>query len=99
LTGTPALAKPKEIFNLMHIIRPDVFRNFREFGKRYCDPQPSKWQRGIDYEGSSNVKELHFILRKNFMIRRLKKDVLTELPDKKRTKVLVQADKKIVSEI
>ena len=33
------------------------------------------------------------------MIRRLKKDVLTELPDKKRTKVLVQADKKIVSEI
>jgi SWI/SNF-related matrix-associated actin-dependent regulator 1 of chromatin subfamily A len=29
LTGTPALAKPREIFNLVSIIRPDVFINFR----------------------------------------------------------------------
>ena len=26
LTGTPALAKPKELFTLLHILRPDIFR-------------------------------------------------------------------------
>ena len=29
LTGTPALAKPKEIFNLLSIIRPDIYYNFK----------------------------------------------------------------------
>jgi len=42
LTGTPALAKPKELFTLIHIIRPDIFTDFREFGMRYCDPTPNK---------------------------------------------------------
>lgn len=30
----------------------------------------------MDYNGSSNEQELHFILKENLMIRRLKKDVL-----------------------
>lgn len=38
LTGTPALAKPKELFTIMHVLRPDIFRQFKEFGERYCDP-------------------------------------------------------------
>jgi SWI/SNF-related matrix-associated actin-dependent regulator of chromatin subfamily A-like protein 1 len=25
LTGTPALAKPRELFNLLRILRPDIF--------------------------------------------------------------------------
>ena len=33
------------------------------------------------------------------MIRRLKKDVLTELPDKQRQKVYVETDKSIIKEI
>ena len=33
------------------------------------------------------------------MIRRLKKDVLTELPDKQRQKITVETDKNIVKEI
>lgn len=84
LTGTPALAKPKELFPLLQIIRPDIFTHFKEFGNRYCDPKPSKWCKGLDYEGYSNTKELHLLLTKRIMIRRLKKDVLKELPSKRR---------------
>jgi SWI/SNF-related matrix-associated actin-dependent regulator of chromatin subfamily A-like protein 1 len=84
LTGTPALAKPRELFSLLSIIRPDVFNYFKLFGDRFCDPQPSKYFNGLVYDGSSNSKELHFILKKGLMIRRLKKDVLQDLPSKRR---------------
>lgn len=96
LSGTPILAKPVEIFSLLKILRPDIFTSFKNFATRYCDPKVTPY--GIDYNGSCNARELHFILN-NFMIRRLKKDVLSELPPKKRQKVEVQTDKKIVNQI
>ena len=34
LTGTPALAKPKELFTLLSLLRPDIYNNFRDFGNR-----------------------------------------------------------------
>jgi SWI/SNF-related matrix-associated actin-dependent regulator 1 of chromatin subfamily A len=82
LTGTPALAKPRELFNLLSIIRPDIFNSFKPFGNRYCDPKKSKYKQGMDYEGCSNPIELHTIISDSMMIRRLKKDVLDQLPAK-----------------
>lgn len=38
------------------------------------------------------MKELHYVLEKCFMIRRLKKEVLAELPDKRRQKIDIQPD-------
>lgn len=99
LTGTPAFAKPKELFNLLSILRPDVFSQFKEYGNRYCDPKPNKWQGGLDYEGATNLKELHFILDNSIMIRRLKKDVLGELPSKRRQKVTVKTENSTVKKI
>ncbi len=99
LTGTPALAKPKELFTLLHILRPDIFKFFKDFGNRFCDPKPSKWTKGLDYDGASNVRELYFLLNENLMIRRLKRDVLSELPSKRRQKVEINVDAKISSEI
>ena len=32
LTGTPILARTKELFNLLSIIRPDIFYAFKDFG-------------------------------------------------------------------
>ncbi|KRW98986.1 P-loop containing nucleoside triphosphate hydrolase [Pseudocohnilembus persalinus] len=97
LTGTPSLGKPKDIFNLCHILRPDAFKNFFDFANRYCDPKKNQF--GMDFDGSSNENELHFILKENLMIRRLKKDVLTQLPDKIRQKVEIESDKKITKQI
>jgi len=36
LTGTPALARPKDLFLLLHILRPDIFGYMKKFGDRYC---------------------------------------------------------------
>ena len=74
LSGTPVLAKPVEIYNIIRIIRPDICPSFTEFVNRYCDPKETRY--GKDYSGSSCTSELHFLLTYLFMVRRLKKDVL-----------------------
>jgi hypothetical protein len=38
------------------------------------------------------MRELHLMLEKGMMIRRLKSEVLTELPAKRRQKIIVQTD-------
>ena len=38
MTGTPVLAKPAEIYNLIRILRPDVCPKFKDFAERYCNP-------------------------------------------------------------
>ena len=39
LTGTPILNHPVEIYNLLKIIRPDIWVSFLEYTSRYCDPK------------------------------------------------------------
>ena len=97
LTGTPILAKPMEIFSLLHIFRPDKFKGFKEFGTRYCDPKMLPFGL-IDWSGSSNSRELNSILNK-LMIRRLKKDVLSQLPPKKRQKIEIATDSKVIKRL
>jgi len=41
----------------------------------------------MDFTGNSCTTELHFMLKSNLMIRRLKVDVLSELPAKRRQKI------------
>ena len=96
LTGTPILSRPVELYPLLTMLRPDLFHNFKIFGNRYCNPKKSFF--GTDWTGSSCAKELNFIL-KNIMIRRLKKDVMSQLPPKKRQKIEIQTDPKIIKQI
>ena len=97
LTGTPMLGKPNEIFNLIKILRPDIFTKFLDFGVRYCAPKESAY--GIDWSGSSNTRELHLLLEKSLMVRRLKNEVLMELPAKRRQKVTLPIDRGMVNKI
>lgn len=50
----------------------------------------STW--GWDYSGSSNLGELKLLLEESLMLRRLKPDVLSQLPAKQRKVVTVTID-------
>ena len=82
ISGTPMLARPAEIYNLLYILRPDIFQDFEGFTERFCAPKKGRY--GLDYTGKSCTSELYYIINKNLMIRRLKVDVLHELPSKRR---------------
>lgn len=82
LTGTPILSRPIEIYPLLKALDPLNWPSRAAFGARYCAGFLGDW--GMDFSGASNLDELHDKLRSTIMIRRLKKDVLTELPPKQR---------------
>ena len=96
MTGTPLLAKPYEGYPLLYALRPDIFCFFKKFAYRYCDPQPTPM--GINWSGISNTKELHWVLS-CLMVRRLKKDVLNQLPPKRRQKIIIKIDEKFLQEL
>jgi SWI/SNF-related matrix-associated actin-dependent regulator of chromatin subfamily A-like protein 1 len=81
-TGTAVVNRPAEIWPCLNILKPKKFKNFHPFGWEYCDPhmKRGKWQ----YRGATNLDKLHRILKKHGMIRRLKSEVLKELPKKSR---------------
>lgn len=39
ISGTPMLSRPVEAYNLLTILRPDIFGKFGEFTERYCAPK------------------------------------------------------------
>jgi SWI/SNF-related matrix-associated actin-dependent regulator 1 of chromatin subfamily A len=98
LTGTPALARPYEIYPLLTCIRPDNFTDHRVFGQRYCQPSICPFSKRVLYKGCDNPYELNSIL-KTIMIRRLKKDVLSDLPEIIRSVIDVECEGEYVKQI
>ncbi|NWS69801.1 ZRAB3 endonuclease, partial [Crotophaga sulcirostris] len=88
LTGTPALGRPEELFMQIEALFPRRFGTWNQYAKKYCNARVrffgkrSHW----DYRGASNLEELHQLLSE-IMIRRLKNDVLTQLPPKIRQRI------------
>jgi SWI/SNF-related matrix-associated actin-dependent regulator 1 of chromatin subfamily A len=87
LSGTPLTNRPAELWVVLNILWPQLFPHFKTFAARYCRPRMTPW--GWDYSGSQNLRELHNKLKACGMIRRLKVDVLKELPAKSQRVVLV----------
>ncbi|XP_021254856.1 SWI/SNF-related matrix-associated actin-dependent regulator of chromatin subfamily A-like protein 1 [Numida meleagris] len=87
LSGTPAMSRPAELYTQIAAVQPGFFPQFHTFGLRYCDAKKMPW--GWDYSGSSNLAELKILLEESIMIRRLKSDVLSQLPAKQRKMVVV----------
>uniref|UniRef100_A0A665WX77 SWI/SNF-related matrix-associated actin-dependent regulator of chromatin subfamily A-like protein 1 n=1 Tax=Echeneis naucrates TaxID=173247 RepID=A0A665WX77_ECHNA len=90
LSGTPAMSRPSELYTQILAVRPTLFPRFHDFGIRYCDAKQMNW--GWDYSGSSNLGELKLLLEECLMLRRLKSDVLSQLPAKQRKVVTVTID-------
>lgn len=80
LTGTPLQNDLMELWSLMHFLMPHVFQSHREFKEWFSKPVTSMVE-GTMVQNDQLVQRLHSILRP-FMLRRLKKDVEKQLPDK-----------------
>ena len=80
LTGTPVMNRPIELWFPLHILDDTAWPNMFGFATRYCNAYKNRY--GWDFSGSSNLDELHELLIGKYMVRRKKKDVFKDMPDK-----------------
>ena len=87
LSGTAITNRPVEFYTTLNLLRPGQFSNFFQFAQRYTKAYHNGY--GWDFSGTSNSLELNERIR-DFTIRRLKTEVLKELPLKTRSFVPVE---------
>jgi SWI/SNF-related matrix-associated actin-dependent regulator 1 of chromatin subfamily A len=88
LSGTPLTNRPSELYSVLHLLFPEKYKSYTEFAFKFCGRKYTS--RGWDDSGHTNLSLLHRQLRKRGMIRRRKKQVLKDLPDK--TRIVVPLD-------
>lgn len=92
LTGTPILNRPIELWPMLRKADPEgLGASHWAFARRYCMNAEDEY--GYDFTGSRNLDELQNRLRTSIMIRRLKKDVLGDMPPKRRQIIVIPEDK------
>lgn len=91
ISGTPYETRTSQFYPILKIIDEKHFGNKYRFLMRYCDPVKTFF--GWKYDGLSNAEELNEKINK-FMIRRLKKDVLKDLPPKIRSVIPLRVTEK-----
>lgn len=93
-SGTPAVNRPIELWPIIRFLLGErKAPKYWDFAKEYCNGKKSPF--GIDVRGSSNPVKLRQWMRKNFMVRRLKSEVLKELPPKTRQVIELPPDSEI----
>ncbi|KAK2856896.1 hypothetical protein Q5P01_005631 [Channa striata] len=99
LTGTPALGRPEELFMQIDALYPKRFGTWTDYTKKYCNAHYRYFgpRRQWDCRGASNLEELHQRLNQ-IMIRRLKAEVLTQLPPKIRQRIPFDLPKEAAKE-
>lgn len=90
MTGTPIVNRPAELFPILHWVDPVSWPKFWPYAMRYCDAKQGKY--GWELGGASNLPELQQKLRETVMIRRMKANVLKELPPKRRSVVVIPSN-------
>lgn len=87
LSGTPLPnGKPNELWPILRRTAPDMLEQYKEYRayiERFCRFQEDEYTGELVIRGAKNKEELFIRLRgSGFMTRRLKKDVLKDLPPK-----------------
>ncbi|CDW98397.1 hypothetical protein [Sporisorium scitamineum] len=85
LTGTPLQNNLPELWALLNFVLPRIFNSVKSFDEWFNTPFTNTGNEGgmmlNEEEALLIIKRLHKVLRP-FLLRRLKKDVASELPDK-----------------
>jgi len=96
LTGTPILNRPVELYPLLKAAAPEVIKPFTSYygyTKYYC----GGFQDGLTWfdRGATHIEELNRKLTgSGFMLRRLKSEVLPDLPEKTYEVIPVKVEQK-----
>lgn len=91
LSGTPIVNRPAELISQLDILNMmNELGGWQYFVKEYCNAYRDRF--GLNISGSKNLKTLNREMRKRCYIRRQKKDVLKELPDKQRVRISVDIE-------
>ena len=80
LTGKPIQNNNSDLFNLLHLLNPKQFVNKQNFVSYFCKTEEGFKAGSTKIVGSKNNDVLHKILLEKYMIRKLKDEVLSELP-------------------
>lgn len=94
MSGTPARSRPVQLWPVLNCINPKVFENFFDFAEYFGAPKETPF--GRVYSGITHAKQLHAELQK-IAIRRLKEDVLKDLPKKTRSFVPMEVDASLMT--
>ncbi|RKO92339.1 SNF2 family N-terminal domain-containing protein [Blyttiomyces helicus] len=84
LTGTPLQNNLPELWSLLNFVLPKIFDSVSSFEEWFARPFASTGQEKVDLNEEESlliIRRLHKVLRP-FLLRRLKKDVESQLPDK-----------------
>jgi len=79
LTGTVIKSRPAELYSQLKLIAPEIAGGFVDFATQYCGGYRDRF--GFHADGATNLDELHQRIKPVYL-RRLKKNVLPELPPK-----------------
>lgn len=100
MSGTPICNNPSEIFPIIqHLDRATWGGKWFYFMTKYCNAHNNGYGYNIKGANEKNLPELQEILRKTIMVRRLKSEVLKELPPKNRQIIEIEPESGIKSGI
>lgn len=101
LTGTPIKNRTIDLYPILRSCAPEClgpYQSYLKFAYRYCGAYQGRF--GMDTSGASHTEELRERL-KSFMLRREKRDVLTDLPPRVISKIDLECTptvKKLIQE-
>lgn len=81
-SGSPMSQGPQDLWPALHLINPKKFSSFWQYVNRYCVIEDNGWGKEIK-RYPKRPAEMRELLSQ-YMIRRSKKEVLTDLPEKTR---------------
>ena len=94
---TPLQNNLMELWSLLHFLMPYIFRSRKEFSYWFANPMNNMIE-GATNQNEDVVHRLHGIIRP-FILRRLKKDVETQMPGKFEHIIKCQLSRRQVSSI